>query len=230
MLILQALLQGGISNDGSAQCLANYRWSPSFISKSQFVFSEQTYVQLDNEYTGDDFSASIKAVHPSILDGSLTGIFIANYLQSITPRLALGAEGVWQRAAANMKPETAISYCGRYKGDDWIGSLQYMAQGALNASYWRSLSSKLEVGVDTQLQFAPAMGGGGLLGGLRREGSTTVGAKYEFRASSVRAQVDSAGKVACYLEKRVAPMVTIAFAGEIDQAKVCGRAVQLEPD
>jgi mitochondrial import receptor subunit TOM40 len=219
---LQVLLQAGLFNDGSAQCFANYRWSPKFITKSQAQIQEgQAMVQLDNEYTGDDFSASIKAMNPSILDGSLTGIFIGSYLQSITPRVSLGAEGVWQRQAINARPETAISYCGRYKGDDWIASAQYLAQGVLNVSYWRQLTAQVEAGVDTQLQFSPGLGGnGGMLSSIRREGTTTIGAKYDFRASTFRAQIDSTGKVGCYLEKRVAPVVTMTFAGEIDQVKV----------
>lgn len=160
-------------------------------------------------------------MNPSILDGSLTGIFIGSYLQNVTSRMSLGAEGVWQRQALNARPETAMSYCGRYKGDDWIGSAQYLAQGVLNVSYWRRLTSQVEAGVDTQLQFAPGLGGnGGMLSNIRREGITTIGAKYDFRASTFRAQVDSAGKVGCYLEKRVAPVVTMIFSGEIDQVKV----------
>lgn len=160
-------------------------------------------------------------MNPSILDGTLTGIFIASYLQSITPRVSLGAEGVWQRQAINARPETALSYCGRYKGDDWIASAQYLAQGVMNASYWRQLTAQVAAGVDTQLQFSPGLGGnGGLLSSIRREGTTTVGAKYDFRASTFRAQVDSTGKIGCFLEKRVAPVVTMTFAGEIDQVKV----------
>lgn len=218
----QVLLQAGISSDGNAQCFANYRWAPKFTTKSQVQISDgQALVQLDNEYTGDDFSASVKAMNPSILDGSLTGIFIGSYLQTITPRVSLGAEGVWQRPALNARPETAISYFGRYKGDDWIASTQYLAQGVLNVSYWKQLTAQVEAGVDTQLQFAPGLGGnGGMFGNIRREGTTTIGAKYDFRASSFRAQVDSAGKIGCYLEKRVAPVVTMTFAGEIDQVKV----------
>lgn len=160
-------------------------------------------------------------MNPSVLDGSLTGIVIGSYLQSITPRVSLGAEGVWQRQALNARPETAISYCGRYKGDDWIASAQYLAQGVLNVSYWRQLTAQVEAGVDTQFQFAPsAQPSAGMLGGIRREGTTAIGAKYNFRASTFRAQVDSAGKVGCYLEKRVAPVVSMTFAGEIDQVKV----------
>jgi len=176
-------------------------------------------VQIDNEYTGDDFSASIKAISPSILEGGLTGIVIGSYLQSLTPKLAIGMEGVWQRAGLNSKPETAMSYCGRYKGTDWIASAQYLAQGSLGASYWRRLTDKVEAGVDCQLQFAPGMGGG-MFGGLRREGTTTVGVKYSFATSVYRAQIDSAGKCGVVLEKRVAPPVTLTFAAEIDQWKV----------
>jgi mitochondrial import receptor subunit TOM40 len=176
-------------------------------------------VQIDNEYTGDDFSASIKAISPSILEGGLTGIVIGSYLQSLTPKLAVGLEGVWQRAALNAKPETAMSYCARYRGTDWIASAQYLAQGSLGASYWRRLTDKVEAGVDCQLQFAPGMGGG-MFGGLRREGTTTVGVKYSFATSVYRAQIDSAGKCGVVLEKRVAPPVTLTFAAEIDQWKV----------
>ena len=59
------------------------------------------------------------------------------------------------------------------------------------------------------------MGGGG-----RKEGTTTVGAKYDFRASTFRAQVDSTGKLSCLLEKRVLPPIQLVFAGEMDHFKV----------
>lgn len=176
-------------------------------------------VTFDNEYTGDDFTASLKAVGPSLLEGGLTGILIGSYLQSVTPRLALGFEGVWQRAALNTKPETALSYAARYKGTDWIASAQYLSQGAtMGLSYWRRLTDKVEAGVDCQLQFAPGMGGSIFGGG--REGTTTAGVKYNFQTSVYRAQVDSAGKFGVVLEKRVALPVTLTFAAEIDQVKV----------
>jgi hypothetical protein len=58
-----------------------------------------------------------------------------------------------------------------------------------------------------------------MFGGIRRDGTTTVGVKYDFRMATYRAQVDSAGKIGVVLEKRVAPPVTLTFAGEIDQVK-----------
>lgn len=227
-------MQAAYSSDKSLTAWGNLRWTPRFVTKTQTSIDPrqaQTMVQFDNEYTGEDFSASVKAISPSILEGGLTGIVIGSYLQSLTPSLALGLEGVWQRAALNSKPETAVSYCARYKGTDWIASAQYLAQGSLGASYWRRLTEKVEAGVDCQLQFAPGLGGAGMFGGIRREGTTTVGVKYNFTTSVYRAQVDSAGKFGVVLEKHVAPPVTLTFAAEIDQWKnthKLGLAVSLE--
>lgn len=176
-------------------------------------------LQLENDYTGNDFSASLKAMNPSFLDGGVTGIFMGSYLQSVTPKLALGLEGVWQRTAMNQGPDCMISYAARYKSTDWIASAQLMAQGGIQASYWRRLAEKVEVGADVKLEFSPAMAI--MMGAPPKDGTATLGAKYEFRASTFRAQVDSKGKLGCVLEKRVAPPIQLTFAGEIDHVKVC---------
>lgn len=199
----------------------NYRWTPKLVTKTQMQIAPgvgQAMAQFDNEYVGDDFTASVKTVNPSVIDGGLTGIFIGSYLQSVTPSLALGLEAVWQRAALNQGPETAISYCAKYKGSDWIASAQLQAHGAISTSYWRRLTDKVEAGVDLNLAFA-GMGPGGMMG-ARKEGVTTVGAKYDFRMSTFRAQVDSTGKLSCLLEKRVAPPVQLTFAADMDHFKV----------
>lgn len=176
-------------------------------------------VSLEQDYTGDDFTASLKSINPSGLEGELTGMFIGSYLQSVTPRLSLGLEGVWQKPGGGMGPEAAVSYAGRYKGDDWIASAQLLTQGGLQLSYWKKLMDKVETGVDVNLQFA-GLSGAAMMGGSRKEGVATLGAKYEFSRSIFRAQVDSQGKLGCLLEKVVAPPVRITFAGELDHVKV----------
>jgi mitochondrial import receptor subunit TOM40 len=221
----KVFLQGNIDNEGSLSARANYRWSPSFTTRAnaQIVSGPgQAMLQVDNDYTGKDFSASIKALNPSILEGGLVGIFIGSYLQSVSPSLSLGIETMWQRQAMNSGPETGVSYYAKYKGNDWIATAQLQAQGALQTTYWRRLTEKVEAGVDMNLSFVGlGRNGGGLLGsGLRREGVTTLGAKYDFRASTFRAQVDSSGRLSCLLEKRVAPAVSLTFAGDMDHFKV----------
>ncbi|KAL9640501.1 MAG: hypothetical protein Q9164_000251 [Protoblastenia rupestris] len=220
----RVFMQGNVDNDGHLTAMLNYQWTKSLVTKCQASIAPgpgQGMLQLDSDYTGKDFTASLKSINPSALDGGLTGIFIGSYLQSVTPSLALGVEAMWQRAAMSQGPETVLSYCAKYKGQDWVASAQLQAQGAISTSYWRRLTEKVEAGVDLNLQFAPGVGGGGLMGsGVRKEGTTTVGAKYDFRTSTFRAQLDSTGKLSCLLEKRVLPPVQVTFAGEMDHLKV----------
>jgi mitochondrial import receptor subunit TOM40 len=199
----------------------NYRLSSALIAKSsaQFAPGAGNTVSLEGQYSGADFGASIKAINPSTLEGGLTGIFIGSYLQSVTPRLALGLEGVYQRAVMSYAPEVALSYAARYKALDWMASAQILAQGGVQGSYWRRLSDKVEAGADVNLTFA-GLSGAGMMGGMRKDGNATLGIKYDFKMSNYRAQVDSQGKLGCVLEKAVAPAVRVTFAGDMDYVKV----------
>jgi mitochondrial import receptor subunit TOM40 len=217
-------MQGNIDNEGTLMTRFNYRWTSALVTKSQVQIAAgqgqtMAQAQIDNEYTGNDFTASLKSINPSIIDGGLTGIFIGNYLQSVTPSLAIGLEAVWQRQGLTQGPETALSYCAKYKGNDWIASAQLQAQGAISTSYWRRLTDKVEAGVDLNLAFT-GLSGAAMMGPSRKEGVATVGAKYDFRMSTFRAQVDSTGKLSCLLEKRVAPPVMLTFAADMDHFKV----------
>ncbi|KAL7269157.1 translocase of outer mitochondrial membrane [Rhizina undulata] len=233
----KTFLQANVDNDGQLAARLNYRWSPSLVTKINTQIASggapgQSVFTMDNDYTGADFSASLKSFNPSFIEGTLTGIFIGSYLQAITPNLSLGIESVWQRPAASVGPETAMSYVARYATKEWIASVQLQAQGAVQATFWRKVAERVEAGVECNLTFAGmSRGGGGLMGGARREGVTTIGAKYDFRNSTFRAQVDTQGKLSCLLEKRVAPAVTLTFAGDMDhfknQAKL-GLAVSVE--
>ncbi|KAJ5972679.1 uncharacterized protein N7479_002597 [Penicillium vulpinum] len=229
----KVFMQGNYGSDGALAAVANYRWNQALVTKTNAQIMNggtQGLVQIDNDYTGRDFSASLKAFNPSCLEGGLTGIFVGSYLQSVTPNLALGFEAIWQRQAITARPETALSYSAKYKGEDWIGTAQLQAQGTFNATYWRKLSERVEAGIDMNLQLQPSPATL-MMGGPARDGTTAIGAKYDFRASSFRAQVDSTGKVSCLLEKRIAMPISLSFAGEIDQAKQTaklGLAVSLE--
>ncbi|KAL2262824.1 hypothetical protein VTK26DRAFT_9345 [Humicola hyalothermophila] len=211
--------QGNVDEQGALSATFNWRWNSAFVSKSRFQIAPggtgQDMAQFEHEYTGSDFTATLKALNPSCLEGGLTGIFIGQYLQSVTPKLALGLEAVWQRAGLTQGPDTAVSYVGRYKSDNFIASAQLQAQGALNASYWQRLSDKVQAGVDMTLSVSPAAA---MMGGPTKEGITTFGAKYDFRMSTFRAQIDSKGKLSCLLEKRIAAPVMMTFAADVDHA------------
>ena len=223
----QMFAQGNIDDQGALSASFNWRWNPAFVTKSRFQIAPgatgQDMAQFEHEYTGGDFTATLKALNPSYLEGGLTGIFIGQYLQSVTPKLALGLEAVWQRAGLTQGPDTAVSYVGRYKTDNFVASAQLQAQGALNASYWQRLSDKVQAGVDMTLSVSPAAA---MMGGPTKEGITTFGAKYDFRMSTFRAQIDSKGKLSCVLEKRLAAPVMMTFAADVDHFTV--RAIPLD--
>lgn len=219
---LKVFCQGNLDNEGSLSGRFNFRWTDKFVSKSQLSISPggQDMAQFEHEYTGNDFSASLKMLNPSFLEGGMTGIYIGSYLQSVTPKLALGMETLWQRPSLSQGPECAVSYCARYKSSDWVATAQLQAaMGTLNTTFWRRLSDKVQAGVDMSLGLVPSAGGM-MGGGLQKEGVTAIGAKYDFRMSTFRAQVDSKGKLSCLLEKRVAPPVMMTFAADIDHFTV----------
>ena len=177
-------------------------------------------VSLENDYTGSDFSASLKAVNPSVLDGGITGMIMASYLQAVTPKLSLGIDAFWSRPASAYPPELNVSYAARYKAADWMACGQIIPdRGVLEASYWRRLTEKVETGINCNLAFA-GIGPGGPMAGPQKEGQVTIGAKYDFRTTSFRAQIDNKGTVGCLLEKMIAPPIRITFSGEIDHKTV----------
>ncbi|CAI4210384.1 unnamed protein product [Parascedosporium putredinis] len=172
-------LQAQLDNEGSLSSRFNFRWADKLVSKTQLQLSNDgnNMAQIENEYTGDDFTASLKI-----------------YIQSVTSKLGLGFETVWQRGVLTQPPETALSLCARYKSDDWVATAQLQTQGALSTTYWRRISDRVQAGVDMSLALVPSQGGP-LGGGISKEGTTTVGVKYDFRMSTFRAQFDSKGKI-----------------------------------
>lgn len=178
----------------------------------------QSVVQLEQDYQGPDTSINVKYMNPSFLDNGLTGIVVASFLQTITPKLSLGIEGVYQKPPSAAGPEdTTLSYLGRYVEKDWIATAQIASQGIYSLTYWRRLSPKVQVGAECQLVTAsPPIAP---LGVIKKEGITAVGAKYEFMNSVFRGQIDTAGKVSCLFEKRLANALMFTFSGELDHPK-----------
>jgi mitochondrial import receptor subunit TOM40 len=206
------LMQGGVGDDGGLNARLNSQWSASNLTKVQAQLSSnpttQNMVILEHDYSGKDYTMNVKAMNPSPTSG--TGIFIGNYLQSVTKNLALGVETLYQRPTPELA-EVSHSYLAKYTGSDkdWIATAQVQPAGILQATYWQKLSDKVDVAADLQLISAPS----------RREAIATLGAKYDLRMSTFRAQVDSTGKVSALLEQKFAPSFAFLFAGEIDHWK-----------
>lgn len=221
----EVFLQGNIDNDMSLSGRLHYGWSTNNTSKAniQIVDGQPAMLQMEHDFQGPDFSLNFKALNPSFLDDAFTGVAVGSVLQSITPRLALGLEAVYSRPSAVYPPDAAVSYLARYSAGDWMASAQLQAQGAILASFWRRVTDKVEAGIETSISLAASQQALMMGAGPTVEANTTIGAKYEFRQSVFRGQIESSGKVSCVLEKRVLPVVSVLFAGELDHFKGTSR-------
>ncbi|CCF60304.1 hypothetical protein KAFR_0J02400 [Kazachstania africana CBS 2517] len=227
-------LQGNLDNDFSLSGRLNYGWNKNNISKLNLQIAEgqPSMCQLEQDYQGPDFSINLKTLNPSfnILANKNTvdfnGVAVGSILQSISPQLSLGLEVLYSKPQASAPADAGVSYLTRYvsKKQDWIFSGQLQANGALVASFWRKISPNVEAGIETNLQAGMVPITDPLVGtpiGVQPtiEGSTTIGAKYEYRQSVYRGTIDSNGKIACFLERKVLPTLSILFCGEIDHFK-----------
>lgn len=225
--------QGNIDNDQSLSGRINYGWNKNNISKVnlQLAHNQPSMCQLEQDYQGSDYSLNFKALNPTFTNTAkygnvFTGVAVGSILQSITPNFALGIELLYSRPQPTSPAEAGVSYLTRYvsKNKDWIFSGQLQANGSVVASFWRKVLPSVEAGIETTLQanmspiIDPVMGTPiGIQPGI--EGSTTIGAKYEYRQSVYRGSISSNGKIACFLERKVLPTLSILFCGEIDQFK-----------
>ncbi|CAO1625521.1 unnamed protein product [Parajaminaea phylloscopi] len=211
----KTFLQGSVDDSGSVMVRANRGWMPGHTSKLQAQLAAaggQSFVQLEHDFQGLDHSIDIKAINPQPTDG--TGIYTFNFLQSLTRNFALGLETVWMRQSVDMS-EATTGYIAKWTSDarDSIATLQLQGSGVAQATYWQRLAEKVDAAVDLQC----------ITAGGRREAQATIGAKWDFRMSTFRAQIDSGGKISSLLESRLGQTFAFTVGGEIDHLKSAGR-------
>lgn len=215
--------QAGLDDAGNVTMRLNRQWLPGHISKIQAQLAPaggQSFVQLEHDFQGSDYSINFKALNPSATN--MTGIYVGNYLQTLTPRFALGAEAVYQHPSPEIE-EASIGYMAKWVGPakEWIATAQWQPQGVGQLTYWHQLSEQVDVASDLQMIMLPQ----------RRDAQASLSARYSFRMSSLRAQIDSLGKLTSVYEARISPAFAFTFSGELDHlsggAKV-GLGVSIE--
>lgn len=232
----QALVQGTIDNEFSLTGRLNYSWDKHITSKVslQLAQGQPSMCQLEHEYSGNDFAIQLKALNPDFTGANYRGLLIGSLMQSITPKLSLGMETVYNAMDPNGPATAAISLAGRYNAEQWIASAQLQAQGALVGSLYRKVAPNVEVGLETTIQAAqqPVMSEN-MMPTIQTtiEANTVLGAKYEFRQSIYRGQLESNGDISFMLEHRILPTIGLIFNGSINQFKntsKLGCGIQIE--
>ncbi|KAJ1342767.1 hypothetical protein BSLG_002671 [Batrachochytrium salamandrivorans] len=178
---------------------------------------------------------------------SVTGTYTLSYLQSLSTSIALGAELTYQRATPDLE-EPSMAFAMRYapppselptplaipagtpspfmpvnpKDPTQVFTTTWMPNvGVLNATYWRRINQRLEVGSELQLLMTPALSRGGQAAATpgRREGMAAVGFKVDTVFTTIRAMLSSHGQVSAVLEEKIAPGISLQLCGEIDYAR-----------
>ncbi|KAH9180557.1 eukaryotic porin-domain-containing protein [Lactarius sanguifluus] len=207
----KGLLQGNVDHEGNVSGRFQQNWSGSNISKVQAQLGMQaghTMIQLEHDYSGLDYTLNGKVINPSPLDGS--GIYVGSYLQSVTKKLALGIETLYQRAPD--QAEVSSSYLAKLTGSDgkWIATAQFPAD--------RCTPSNLLAQAERE------GGGGGRLAGHCLRPCAVMLSPPSVRSMTCACRRSGLSwtlraKYRQLLEQRFAPSFAFTVAGEIDHFK-----------
>lgn len=201
-----------VDNNGDLQGKAQIYVTPGLSAKAQCQLSSRpgyTMFQAESEYLGSDYTINSKAINfdPT----NLTGVFSLGYLQSISKggSLALGIEGLLQRPMPELE-EAGMTLIAKYTPDAksiFVANIQNFI--GLQLSYFQRVNDSIELAADMQT----------ILAGPQREALATISCKLEHRQASVRASIDSQGKVGMFLEERLFGRLALLISGEIDHMK-----------
>ncbi|VVD05686.1 mitochondrial import receptor subunit TOM40 homolog 1-like [Leptidea sinapis] len=167
-----------------------------------------TATQGTVEYKGPDYTLAMAIGKPDFSEKS--AVFVGHYLQSVTRRLALGAELVYQSSSRVMGGEIAIaSAAARYTMDDSEVSAT-LGPASFHVCYFKQASEQLQVVAEMDTSFR----------GMESVG--TIGYQVTLPKADLvfRGMVDSNWNIGAVLEKKLQPLpFTFALSGMANQSK-----------
>lgn len=204
------VMLGDIDPSGNLNANIIHQFHPRIRCKfaSQIQDSKVTAAQLTTDYKGNDFTASLTMGNINIFNNS--GVFVGHYLQSVTSKLALGAELAYQYGSNVPGGKIAVvSAVGRYTiGDSiWSGTI---GAGGLHLCYYQKASEQLQIGIEVETSLR------------MQESVATIGYQVDLPKADLvfRGSFDSNWNVCGVLEKRLQPLpFSFALSGRINHVK-----------
>ncbi|XP_016923287.1 mitochondrial import receptor subunit TOM40 homolog 1 [Drosophila suzukii] len=204
------VLLGDIDPSGNLNANIIHQFSARLRCKfaSQIQDSKMVASQLTTDYRGSDYTASLTVANPSIFTNS--GVVVGQYLQSVTPALALGAELAYQFGPNVPGRQIAIvSAVGRYSVGNsvWSGTL---GQSGLHVCYYQKASDQLQIGVEVETSLR------------MQESVATLAYQIDLPKADLvfRGGIDSNWHISGVLEKRLTPLpFTLALSGRMNHVK-----------
>lgn len=204
------VILGDVDPSGNINFNIIHQLSPEVRLKgaAQVQECKLTATQGTMEYKGSDYTLAMAVGKPDFSEKS--SVFVGHYLQSVTKRLALGAELVYQSGMRVMGGEIAItSAAARYTMDDSEISAT-LSTANFHLCYFKQASEQLQIVAEMDTSFR----------GMESVG--TIGYQVTIPKADLvfRGMVDSNWNIGAVLEKKLQPLpFTFALSGMANQAK-----------
>ncbi|XP_058797387.1 mitochondrial import receptor subunit TOM40 homolog 1 [Phymastichus coffea] len=204
------VLVGDIDPSGNLNANIIHQFSNRIRGKlaTQVQRNKFTAVQMTGDYRGDTHSLSLTLGNPDIINNS--GLAVFHYLQSITPKLALGGELIYQQGPGVPGGYISIiSLAGRYiHGDSTISGSLGLA--GCHICFHQKASQQVQVGVELEVN------------SRMQEAVGTIAYQVDLPKADLvfKGSVDSNWNVGAVLEKKLQPLpFTFALSGMINHPK-----------
>lgn len=205
---------GDIDPSGNLNANIIHQFNKAVRTKivSQIQNSRIAAAQITTDYRAKNYTATLTVGNPDLVNES--GILVAQYLQKVTKKIALGTELVYHYGPQVPGGEIAVlSLSGRYIGSNYIASAT-VGEAGVHACYYHRASEQVQLGVEVDTSFR------------MRESVASIGYQVDLpKANFVfRGSVDSNLNIGGVLEKKLLPLpFTFSLSGVINQSKMQSR-------
>ncbi|KAL2634344.1 hypothetical protein R1flu_005823 [Riccia fluitans] len=192
------MLIGRILTDGRMTARLKYDLTDNFTVKVNAQLTNEPHFSqgmFHFDYKGKDYQAQVQ-----LGNNAFYGL---NYIQSVTPTLALGGEAFW----LGHQRKSGVGFAARYNTDKVIATGQIASTGMVSLTYVQRVSEKVSLASDFMYNW------------MSKEATTSVGYDYLLRTCRLRGRFDTNGCVAAYLEERLNVGVNFLLSAEIDHWK-----------
>lgn len=192
------MLIGRVLTDGRMSARVNYMVTENLAVKINAQLTNEPHFSqgmLHFDYKGSDYQAQLQLGN--------NAFYGANYIQSVTPTLALGGEVFW----LGHQRRSGLGFATRWNTNKAIATAQVATTGMVSLTYVQRVSDKVALASDFMYNWNS------------REATTSIGYDYILRQCRLRGRLDSNGTVAAFLEERLNAGVNLLFSAELDHYK-----------
>lgn len=201
------VMMGEMDTSGSLNSQIIHLWRKELKSKFivQSLRGHFQGLQCDLEYRGPTYTAAIALANPDLL--SMSGMLVANYQQSMSPNVVLGAELMYQRSGQDQG--SLLSFIGRYSTNSFIATASVNRIG-LHLSYFHKGTPNSRVAIEFQSST------------VNQESFVTAGYQLDYPKAnmSFRSSVDTNWTVISTVEKKLFPLpCSLILSGLLNHQK-----------